>query len=129
MAVSTRFDEEPGLAIQQIRGDLSVEGNVKVQQGLDVGLGCESAKPCPWDATHGDGAAAVTGSARQQAASRAEPLWKEMADDRTAILVAGDSDFGMGQIYEQMAASMPRELGVFRDRDEALAWLLDRAGE
>jgi len=127
LVVTTRIEEELGLAIQEIRGDLSVDEIVKAQQELYVGLGFDPAKPCLWDATHGNVAGAMTGSEMQQAASRGESLWGQMAGGRTAILVARDADFGMGRMYEQMAANMPRELGVFRDRDEALAWLLERA--
>ena len=129
MAVSTRIDEELGLAIQETRSDLSGDEIVKVQQELYVGLGFDSARPFPLDATQGNVAGAVTGSEMQQAAGRGEPLWKGMADGRTAILVARDADFGMGRMHQQTVANMPREVGVFRDRDEALARLLERAGE
>ena len=129
MEVTTRIDEELGLAIREIRSDLAVEEIEKAQQELYVGPGFDPAKPRLWDATRGNVAGAVTGSEMQQAASRGESLWGQMAGGRTAILVERDADIGMGRTYEQMATNMPRELGVFRDRDEAPAWLLERAGE
>ena len=73
-------------------------------------------------AMHAAGQQASTSPA-QRASSGTRP------GGRTAILVERDADIGMGRTYEQMATNMPRELGVFRDHDEASAWLLERAGE
>jgi len=123
LAVFTRIDDEQGLAIQEIQGDLSTDEILKAQHHLYVELGFDPAKPCLWDATGGNVAAAMSGLEMQSAASRGSALWDQMAGGRTAILVAREADFGMGRMYEQMAADMPRELGVFRDRDEAVAWL------
>ncbi len=124
MAVSTRIDEERGLAIQEIRGDLSTDEILKAQHELYVELGFDPSNPCLWDATQGNVASAMSGLEMQSAATRGSDLWDRMAGGRTAILVASEADYGMGRMYEQLAADMPRELGVFRDRDEALAWLL-----
>ncbi len=127
MAVFTRIDEERGLAVQEIHGDLSTDEILKAQHELYVERAFDPAKPCLWDATEGNVAAAMTGREMQTAASRGSALWDRMAGGRTAILVARESDFGMGRMYELMASDMPRELKVFRDRDEALAWLFGKA--
>ena len=124
MAVDTRIDEETGIAIQEIRGDLSADEILKAQEDLYLESGFDPSRPCLWDATNGNVAGAMSGAEMQGAANRSTTLWERMAGGRTAILVAREADFGMGRMYEQMAADMPRELRVFRDRDEAVAWLL-----
>lgn len=129
MAVFTRIDDERGLAIQEIRGNLSTDEILKAQHELYVELEFDPMKPCLWDATQGNVAAAMSGLEMQTAAKRGSELWERMAGGRTAILVAREADFGMGRMYEQLAADMPRELGVFRDRDEALFWLLGESAE
>jgi len=43
---------------------------------------------------------------------------------RTAILVARDLDFGLARMAEQqLEAKSPSDVTVFRDMDEAMAWL------
>ena len=128
MAVRTYIDETMDMAVQEIRGDLTADEVLKAQHELYVELGFDPAKPCLWDATEGNVAGAMTGGDMQGAARRSSALWERMAGGRTAILVARESDFGMGRMYEQLAAGMPRELGVFRDREEALVWLRGPGG-
>lgn len=123
MPVRTYIDEALGMAIQEIHGNLSEAEIVKAQRELYVEMGFDARRPCLWDATDGLVAAAMSGGEMQSAADRSQNLWRDMAGGRTAILVARDSDFGMGRMYEQMAAGMPREIRVFRDRAEAIAWL------
>jgi hypothetical protein len=44
---------------------------------------------------------------------------------RTAIVVSNDYSFGMSRMYEAFAAASPIKLKIFRDMDEAVAWLID----
>jgi len=50
---------------------------------------------------------------------------------RTAIVVASDYSYGMSRMYEAFAAASPIKVKIFRDMDEAVAWLRDdrRGGE
>ena len=126
VTVRTYIDEERGLAIQEIEGDLTEEDILAAQRRLYVEFDHDPSRPCLWDATRGNVASAMSGGAMASAAHRSEDLWDHMKGGRTAILVAKESDFGMGRMYEQMASGMPRALRVFRDREEAIAWLLEK---
>lgn len=43
--------------------------------------------------------------------------------DRMAILVATDVGFGLARMYQTLSSEMNTEVRIFRDRDEAMAWL------
>ena len=42
---------------------------------------------------------------------------------KTAMLVDQDLQYGMARMYESLTDDMPFEVGVFRDEQEAMAWL------
>jgi hypothetical protein len=42
---------------------------------------------------------------------------------RLAIVAPHDLGYGLGRMYEMMRTGAPEEVGVFRDVDDALAWL------
>lgn len=47
---------------------------------------------------------------------------------RTAIVVSDDYSYGMSRMYEAFADASPIEVDVFRDMDEAVAWLRGAGG-
>lgn len=63
----------------------------------------------------------------------AQGLWKlatfvgtrrDILDGGKVAMVAGsDASYGMFRMWEMQREAMPYEVKVFRDRDEALAWL------
>lgn len=44
---------------------------------------------------------------------------------KTAVYSPEDLPFGLSRLYEAYTADSPESVQVFRDRDEALSWLLD----
>ena len=42
---------------------------------------------------------------------------------RVAVVAPGDHSFGLARMYEAFSGSLPWEFRVFRDSDEARAWL------
>lgn len=42
---------------------------------------------------------------------------------RMAILVTTDVAFGLARMYQTLSSEMKTEVQIFRDRDQALAWL------
>jgi hypothetical protein len=50
---------------------------------------------------------------------------KKIGRSRTAIVVSSDYSYGMSRMYEAFAAASPIEVKIFRDMDEAVAWLRD----
>ena len=124
MTVATTIDEEFGIAVQTINGDLTSEDVVAAQRLLYDHMGFDPRKPCLWDSTNGNIATAMDFGDMQECVQRSKSMWEEMAGGKTAILVAGTPDFGMGRMYAQLAEKMPREIRVFEVRDEAIAWLL-----
>lgn len=62
--------------------------------------------------------------------TRSSPVAIERA--RVAIVVASTAEFGMARMYALLTEQSPQETRVFRDMDEAEAWLLeprDASGE
>lgn len=55
--------------------------------------------------------------------SKAQP--QPVEGSRCALLVASDLQFGLSRMYELMMEGGPMEVRVFRDEDEAVAWLLE----
>ena len=124
MAVETIIDEELGIAVQTIDGDLTLEDVVAAQRLLYVDMSFDPRKPCLWDSINGNIATAMDFGGMQESVQRSRSMWERMAGGKTAILVGRTSDFGMGRMYAQLAEKMPREIRVFEIRDEAIAWLL-----
>ena len=55
---------------------------------------------------------------------RSQETW---GGTRVAILVSRDVDFGIARMYQAFAEQIDVEYQIFRDRDEAQAWL-ERSG-
>ena len=50
-------------------------------------------------------------------------LRSDRAPSRWAILAARDVHFGLARMFEAYASNLPVEIRVFRDPEEAVAWL------
>ena len=50
--------------------------------------------------------------------------YPERARARIAYVVASDLGFGMSRMYELLSDASPQYNALFRDHDEAMAWLL-----
>lgn len=124
MPVRTSIDESLGIAVNTVEGALTQDEILAAQHRLYVELGYDPDGRVLWDVRRGRIAESMTGIDIASAVKRSEPLWDRLSGGRSAILVARESDFGMARMYEQLAAEAPRDLHVFRDHDEAIAWLL-----
>jgi hypothetical protein len=77
-----------------------------------------------WDMTEA-GVGSTTSEGLAQFVAKAARLGQERAGGKTAVVVRSDLQFGLARMSEAFAAShpLPYTLRVFRDRDQALAWL------
>lgn len=126
MPVTTGFDERLGIVIQRIEGDLKLADVLDAQQRLYLDATHDPSIPVLWDARTGR-VSSLPHNEMRDMVSGSEALWDRMESGRTAIVTGSEADFGMGRMYEQLAEGMPRELRVFRDWDEAVAWLTELA--
>lgn len=78
--------------------------------------------PVLWDARGGE-TIRMTTDEMAAIVERSRSFWSGMKTGRTAILVGSEANFGMGRMYQQLAADMPRRLGVFAAYEEAAVWL------
>lgn len=59
------------------------------------------------------------------AADLLEEAHRRLEGGRTAIVVARDLDFGLARMFQAFADGAGVRYEIFRDREAALAWLLD----
>ncbi len=122
MAVTTIKDEALGIVVQKVTGDLHGPDVIAAQQRLYADPDHDSSMPVLWDAREGR-VSGMPANEMRQTVGDSEAFWERMRNGRTAILVGSEADFAMGRMYQQLAERMPRALQVFRNYDEALAWL------
>lgn len=65
----------------------------------------------------------VSGDAIRELVRAFTPLDPAMTETRLAIVAGSDVVFGMARMYELLRSDTPEEIRVFRDIDQARAWL------
>jgi len=76
-----------------------------------------------WDLRNYDFSAVDAETQRRWVAIRKEH--PERGNAKMAILVNSDMNFGKSRMYEMWSSGLPQQMRVFRDYQEAQAWLLD----
>lgn len=120
MKVESRYDE------QALRVTHVLTGELDLTQVFEL----SRSRPAPfawswtilWDCTGLTGARPTMDDLRAYRGDLSG-LWPSEAGGKTAVVVSTDLDFGLGRMAEAYAVSLPRELRVFRDLDEARRWL------
>lgn len=74
---------------------------------------------------------AITGFTAEDLRDIAELVRRrpEGAESRRAVVVASDEHYGLMRMFEAYTASGPTRYRVFRDPDEAVAWLEEPPGD
>ena len=122
MGVKTTIDTKRGIAVQTVEGDLKIDDVIAAQKRLYLEPGHDPSMPVLWDARRSR-AIMQTFNGLSEMVDKSRSFWDRMGQGRTAILVGSVADYGMGRMYAALADSMPREIRVFQDYDEAVAWL------
>ena len=70
---------------------------------------------------------AVTGEGLASLAEMIEGVFKEadVATSKTAVYSPSNLPYGLARVYEAYTYQSPESVQVFRDRDQALRWLID----
>jgi hypothetical protein len=127
MPIKTELDDELGIVVHTILGDLKVEDVLLVQQQLYKDEDHDPSMPVLWDARLGK-ATNLSYDEMRQMMNDSRPMWDRMGPGRTAIVTGSKADFGMARMYEALAHEMPREIVSFDDYEEAIEWLLGGPG-
>jgi hypothetical protein len=126
MPLITSIDEEAGLATHTITGELSLEEVMQAMvtlftspkfrpdMAILVDISCGSAKTLSQEDI-------------DEFVNLTRAMGEKRGSGRSAILAAKDLDYGIGRIIQALLDDTPRALRVFRDRDVAIHWLLEKS--
>lgn len=125
MPIMSAVDEVTGIFIHKVVGTLTHDDVLTAQRAFYLDDQIDHRRPVLWDAREIEVASLVTFNEMARMAKGANEFAERMAGGRTAILTATAASFGMGRMYETLASSLPREISVFREYEEAIGWLLE----
>jgi hypothetical protein len=106
-----------------VAGPLTPELLQETIEKVSVG---EHARRVLWDGHEAD-LSPIHGLHIDRMASWSLPLAEKRRGGRSAIVVEGDLNFGVARMMQSYAESreFPFEVRCFRDREEALKWLME----
>jgi hypothetical protein len=122
MPIKTELDEELGIVVHTILGNLKTEEVLEAQRRVYLDEDHDPRMPVLWDARLGR-SSGLTYEDLRSLMERSRPLWDRMGPGRTAIVTGSRADFGMARMYESLAHEMPRDIVSFDDYEEAIEWL------
>jgi hypothetical protein len=127
MAITTHIDSSAGLRHHKVTGVLST---AELRQTLDEVYARPDFSPeynAVWDLREADVSAFTTQDINALAEFVSEH-WGGPNAPRAALVVATDFDFGLARMYEaSVSDDRLRQVQVFRDMAEAVAWVSERA--
>lgn len=123
MPIETIINNEHPFAVQLVTRSLLADEVVAAQKNLYLAPGHDPSTPVLWDTRTVDVKASITDMLKM--VDDSTDLWSQMVGGRTAILVGATKDVATARIYQQFASSMPRDLKIFTEYDEAVSWLLE----
>jgi len=122
MSIITTVDERAGLVCHRVDGPLSLVEIIDTIERLFGAGGFASGMAILVDVQPGatTGLTAVDLSAITRAL---QGMGEARGSGRTALVAYTDADLGMVRVLSHVLRQGTREMQVFRDREEALAWL------
>jgi hypothetical protein len=124
MPISTHIDSQTGVRTHTVRGTLDF-GDLRATLDEVYARPDASETGAVWDLRAAD-IHAFTPEQVNAIVKRVKEHWQgsERGTVRSAIVVAGDFDFGMARMYElRLDAPSNLAVQVFRELDEAVAWV------
>jgi hypothetical protein len=125
MPVNTEFRFDANLIIHRISGEFGVQefrtttseelGHPEFRPGMDA----------LWDFTQADISKVTSDDVRTMVQRMQQVSRQRGSGYRIAIVAPDDLTFGLSRMYEAQSAGLDREIRVFRDEKEALAWLAE----
>jgi hypothetical protein len=124
MPIEVRIDETLRLVRLKASGELTLRDLVEAIEPMLQASGFEPDMPQLLDL----GSVERSGITADQMRSLVEVFAKEVprvGSGRVAVFAPRPVIFGLSRMYEALSEELPMRLRVFRDRDEAEAWLLE----
>ena len=125
MPIKSAVDDDNGIFVHKVTGVLTHDEVIAAQRAFYTDGQLDQRTPVLWDAREIEMTSLVTFSEMARMAKGANEFADRMVGGRTAILTATAASFGMGRMYETLASSLPRQISVFREYEEAIGWLLE----
>lgn len=122
MPVTARHDPATGIWTIEMRGTITREEVLEAATGMRQSASYEATQPRLWDASSTDPRQPIAASDLR---AIAETAFAAKTGGRVAVLVGRDVDFGIARIYKAYSDSLPADVRIFRDREEALAFLTE----
>lgn len=123
MAVTTRFDPEIGARVHRVNGPVHFPDIRRALKEVYEAEDYDPETPVLWDLREADATPFSADDVRRLSEFVAQ-YRRSPAHSRAALLVSRDVDFGLARMYEQVhEIRATGEVAVFRDYDEAVAWL------
>ena len=123
MAITTGIDPASGARLHKVTGRLKLE---ELVGALEEVYGADDFDPdqdVVWDVRDADLTAFSSGDIRR-VTDLVRENWGTSSSSRAALVVSRDVDFGLARMYEQLLdTGSSGEVRVFRDYEEAVAWL------
>ncbi len=123
MPIETSSDEKTGLRTYKVTGEMTA---ADFKEAAGAIFGQPDYRPgsnALWDLRQATGKALAVHEIRAVIGEISKHRAEETGS-RVALVVSSSRDFGLGRMYEQMMAVVtPVKIMVFRDIDEAKAWL------
>jgi len=121
-SIEVTLTPEEDLTIFTVHGALTADEIIKYSAEQ---YGSNPTKLVLWDVLNGS-VNNIDTQDFQKIAAAVKPYTEKRVGGKTAFVGEFDADFGMGRMYETYAAmeNIPVMYRTFRDRQEALDWLL-----
>lgn len=123
MPIETTIDTEAGVIVRTVTGVFTVEEFfAEVDKDPDR-PGFRQNLHLLWDFSAADVSTLDADRLKEMADGSQKRMPGRGSKSKSAILVSADLNYGIARMYDVYAESLPIQRSVFRDRDEAWAWL------
>jgi hypothetical protein len=120
MGIDTKIDEDAGLRIHTVSGELTFEMLSAMLEATYADPQFRPEHNVLWEVR----GAALTNFSSTEVRNISELVQGQWRGAKAALVVGSDADYGMARMYEMhLASGSSGEVRVFRDLEEAHAWV------
>lgn len=120
MGIETKIDEGACIRIHTVSGAMTFEELSAMLEALYADPQLSSYHNALWDLR----GATLTGFSSSEVRRIADLVQGHWSGAKAALVVGSDAGYGMARMYEMhLASAAPGEVRVFRDLEEAHAWV------
>ena len=120
MGIETKIDESAGVRMHTVSGAMTFEELSAMLEALYADPQFEAQHNVLWDVR----GAALTNFSSTEVRHISDLVQGQWRGAKAALVVGSDADYGMARMYEMhLASGAPGKVRVFRDLEEAHAWV------